>query len=236
MTASAPFPAQAAVDFGRDAWALVVDDHPMFCDALDLTLRSICAFSVIRSANSIAEASDLIDQNTPPSLVVLDLNLPDSHGFEGLTRILSLIAPSPLVVVSSASENKIVASALDLGASGFVAKHAPRSTFQAAIETIQAGGVYRPDSFIATEMTDEQSNAFHAVATLTAQQARILELISAGLLNKQIAHELSIAEATVKAHVTAIMRKLGVNNRTQAVLVAQEAKFEKMLPTDKASH
>ena len=152
-------------------------------------------------------------------------------GLTGFRRILALISPAPLIVVSSMSENQIVTSALKLGASGFLPKHSPRSTFKAALETIQDGRAYVPDNFIATELSTEQSRAVEAVATQTPQQARILELISDGLLNKQIAHELSIAEATVKAHVTAIMRKLGVNNRTQAVLVAGEAKFKSILPS-----
>ncbi|MEL6649134.1 MAG: response regulator transcription factor, partial [Pseudomonadota bacterium] len=98
------------------------------------------------------------------------------------------------------------------------------------------GGPYESESFVASDVNEAKSDAFHAVSSLTAQQARILDLISEGLLNKQIAHELSIAEATVKAHVTAIMRKLGVNNRTQAVLVANEAKFETILPNRTQTH
>ena len=228
--------AENAISFGKEAWALVIDDHPMFCDALELTLGSICEFSKIRSANSIAQAAELIEHIAKPSLVVLDLNLPDVKGFDGLTRILDLISPAPLVVVSSVSENQIVASVLKLGASGFVAKHSPRSTFRAAIETIRNGDTYVPESFVDSDVDQAQSDAFHAVSSLTAQQARILDLISEGLLNKQIAHELSIAEATVKAHVTAIMRKLGVNNRTQAVLVANEARLETILPNRTETH
>ena len=231
MVLSSSLPNQAAIKYTDDAWALVIDDHPMFCDALELTLGSICDFSAIKSTNSIAEATALIEENAPPSLVVLDLNLPDVKGFDGLTRILALVSKCPLVVVSSVTDNKVITSALKIGASGFVPKHSPRAVFKAAIDTIQSGRVYVPDNFLASELSNEQSQALDALSTLTAQQARILDLISQGLLNKQIAHELSIAEATVKAHVTAIMRKLGVNNRTQAVLVAKDAKLETILPT-----
>ncbi|MEL7211092.1 MAG: response regulator transcription factor [Pseudomonadota bacterium] len=230
MVLSSSLPNQNAIKYAEDAWALVIDDHPMFCDALELTLGSICDFSAIKSTNSIAEATALIEENAPPSLVVLDLNLPDVKGFDGLTRILALVSTCPLVVVSSVTDNKVITSALKIGASGFVPKHSPRSVFKAAIDTIQSGRVYVPDNFLASELSNEQSQALEALSTLTAQQARILDLISEGLLNKQIAHELSIAEATVKAHVTAIMRKLGVNNRTQAVLVAKDAKLETILP------
>ena len=230
MVQVSAIPTTAPLRFSANAWALIVDDHPMFCDALELTLRSICEFASIQSVNSIAEASALIENGDLPSLVVLDLNLPDVSGFDGLARMLTLVAPNPIIVVSSLSENRIITSALKLGASGFVPKHSPRPVFKSAIETIQDGRIFVPESFVASELPDEQSQALRALSTLTPQQARILELISDGLLNKQIAHELSIAEATVKAHVTAIMRKLSVNNRTQAVQVANEAKFKSILP------
>ena len=223
-------PGQDILKFPKDSWALVIDDHPMFCDALELTLASICAFSKIESANSIGEATSLIKQFAPPSLIVLDLNLPDVNGFDGLTRMLALVSACPLVVVSSVTDNRVITSALKLGASGFVPKHSPRSMFRTAIETIQCGGIYVPENFVATELSQVQDQMLKALATLTAQQARILDLISVGLLNKQIAHELAIAESTVKAHVTAIMRKLGVKNRTQAVLIAKDAKQVTILP------
>jgi len=218
------------LNYDNSSWALVVDDHPMFCDALELTLGSVCEFSKIESSNSISEATALIEQNTQPSLIVLDLNLPDVRGLEGITRMLGLVKTCPLMVVSSVADNKVITSALQIGASGFVPKHSSRSVFKTAIDTITAGRVFVPDSFVATELSQDQNQAMKALSTLTAQQARILDLISEGLLNKQIAHELSIAEATVKAHVTAIMRKLGVNNRTQAVLVAKDAILETILP------
>ena len=230
MVQHSPIANSMPIKFPANAWALIVDDHPMFCDALELTLRSICDFASIRSVNCIADAAELIGKSGAPALVVLDLNLPDVTGFDGLARILTLVSPTPVVVVSSLSENRIITSALNLGASGFVPKHSPRPVFKAALEAIQEGNVYFPDNFVASEIPDEQNQALRALSTLTPQQARILELISDGLLNKQIAHELSIAEATVKAHVTAIMRKLGVNNRTQAVQVANAAKFTSILP------
>ncbi|MEM8572117.1 MAG: response regulator transcription factor [Pseudomonadota bacterium] len=213
-----------------EGWALVVDDHPMFCDALELTLRSICDFDEIRTANCLTDALETLEKHGKPSLVVLDLNMPDVTGLDGLARIVSVIAPHPVIVVSSLADNKNVTAALKLGAAGYVPKHSPRSTFKAALDTLSKGRVFVPDSFIPTELPTRQSEALKAVSSLTPQQARILELICNGLLNKQIAYELSIAEATVKAHVTAIMRKLRVQNRTQAVLVAKEAKFSSILP------
>ena len=223
----------ASVDAAADGWALIVDDHPMFCDALELTLRSISEFDTIRNANSIGEAVALLARESAPALVVLDLNLPDATGLDGLTRIVNLVAPAPVIVVSSLTDNRIVTSALKVGASGYVPKHSPRTVFKAAIEAVEQGRIYVPDNFVPTEVPTRQTEALRALSSLTPQQARILEFMSDGLLNKQIAYELSIAEATVKAHVTAIMRKLGVHNRTQAVLVAKDATFDSILPEDK---
>lgn len=226
MQTNAPF------EFTPNGWALIVDDHPMFCDALELTLRSICEFDSIRAANEVGDATRLLDEYGLPSLVVLDLNLPDTTGFEGLSSILRLVSPAPVIVVSSLTENKIVTSALKLGAAGYIPKHSSRTTFKSALETIGEGRIYVPDNFVPTELPNQQNQALNAISSLTPQQARILKHMCDGLLNKQIAHELSIAEATVKAHVTAIMRKLGVHNRTQAVLVANEARFNSILPAE----
>jgi DNA-binding NarL/FixJ family response regulator len=119
-----------------------------------------------------------------------------------------------------------------------VPKHSQRNVFRRAIETIVQGDRFVPDGYIDPEGPDgalarsASDEALARLATLTNQQARILSLICEGRLNKQIAYELSIAETTVKAHVTAIMRKLGVQSRTQAVLIAQEARFNKVLPTE----
>jgi len=134
--------------------------------------------------------------------------------------------------VSSMSDNRIVASVLKAGASGFVPKHSPRAVFEEAIATIRDGGTYLPPSFADAEdsSADAGPEAVERLSLLTAQQSRILQLICEGKLNKQIAFDLTIAETTVKAHVTAIMRKLGVQSRTQAVLVAQQAKFAAILP------
>jgi DNA-binding NarL/FixJ family response regulator len=212
--------------FQPDDWALIVDDHPMFCDALELTLRSICEFRAIKIANCLAEGLDTVAaQPTQPGLVVLDLHMPDVTGFDGLVRMRAAADPAPIIVVSSMADNAVVTQALQAGASGYVPKHSPRNTFRRAIDAIEHGRTFVPDNFVAAEPVDRQSNAMRSVASLTPQQARILELICDGMLNKQIAFELSIAEATVKAHVTAIMRKLGVQNRTQAVLVANDARF-----------
>ncbi|SEQ81563.1 response regulator [Thalassovita taeanensis] len=210
--------------------ALIVDDHPLFCDALSMTLQTVTGLKDIRNAASLAEALNDIATHGAPDLIVLDLNLPDVDGFDGLIR-LKATAQVPVVVVSSMAETRMISSAIHAGASGFVPKHSQRDVFRAAIAALSRGEVFIPDGHDLPDRTDTVpgDDASARLATLTNQQARILHLICVGKLNKQIAFDLSIAETTVKAHVTAIMRKLGVQSRTQAVLIAKETSFSSIL-------
>lgn len=214
--------------------ALVVDDHPLFCDALTLTLQSIADFEEIRSAGTLEKALDIVAQDSALGLVVLDLNLPDVNGLDGLVRMRNAAPRVPILIASSMADNRMISHALKAGANGFVPKHSQRSVFRRAYEAIRSGNSFVPDGYIDPQAGVENSpdDALARLASLTNQQARILQLICEGKLNKQIAFDLSIAETTVKAHVTAIMRKLGVHSRTQAVLVAQEARFNRVLPSD----
>lgn len=193
-----------------------------------MTLRSVSPGWSVTTASTLQCGLDRLEsKGTPPALIVLDLNLPDVTGFDGLIRARRTAKGAPIIVVSSMTDNSIVSGALRAGASGYVPKHSPRAVFKAALETIEQGGTYLPGTFVesAGEEPDQRQNAVSRLATLTPQQGRILDLICDGKLNKQIAYELTIAETTVKAHVTAIMRKLGVRSRTQAVLVARDASF-----------
>ena len=215
----------------RRSWALVVDDHPLFCDALELTLKSVAEFSEIVTADRLAAALETLQTRDAPDLIVLDLNLPDVSGLDGLIRLKRMAGKSPVIVVSSMSDNSIIGAAIKSGASGFVPKHSRRAVFKDALDIIAAGGIYKPTGFVEAGKTDTGGDTLSRLSSLTNQQGRILQLICEGKLNKQIAFDLSIAETTVKAHVTAIMRKLGVQSRTQAVLVAQDAKFANVLPS-----
>lgn len=213
----------------RPGYALVIDDHPLFCDALELTLKSIPGMSRVVTAESLAVALDRIGEEGAPSLIVLDLNLPDVTGLDGLIRLKAQANGCPIMVVSSLNDNALISQVFKAGANGFVPKHSPRTIIKGAVDAIGRGERFAPPGFIDSSADTVEDEAVQRLATLTNQQARILELICDGKLNKQIAYDLSIAETTVKAHVTAIMRKLGVQNRTQAVLVAQEARFDSIL-------
>lgn len=213
----------------QQGWILVVDDHPLFCDALELTLRSVMPGVNVKTADTMERALQLLAEDPHPRLVALDLNLPDVAGVDGVIEITRAAGDAPVLVVSSMDDARMVSSVLAAGASGFVPKHSPRAKLEEAINAIASGQTYKPESFNDPE-ADAVNDAVARLSDLTAQQSRILQLICEGKLNKQIAFDLSIAETTVKAHVTAIMRKLGVHSRTQAVLVSQKAQFSSILP------
>ena len=216
------------------ASALVVDDHPLFCDALSMTLKAVAGITRIETADRLDTAIARLDRGPAPDVVVLDLNLPDVDGLDGLIRLKSVVGGVPVVVVSSIADNRVVSAALRAGAAGFVPKHSHRDVFRAAFEAVRDRRPYHPDGYIAQHdphaPAGQREEAVARLALLTRQQARILQLICEGMLNKQIAFELAIAETTVKAHVTAIMRKLGVHSRTQAVLIARGASFDSLMP------
>lgn len=214
--------------------ALVVDDHPLFCDALSMTLKAVAGFARIETADRLDVAIARLDRAAMPDVVVLDLNLPDVDGLDGLIRLKSVVGAVPVVVVSSLADHRVISAVLRAGAAGFVPKHSHREVFRTAFETIRQGRIYHPEGYIAQSdpraPASQREDAVARLSLLTRQQARILQLICEGKLNKQIAYDLTIAETTVKAHVTAIMRKLGVQSRTQAVLIARGASFDSLMP------
>ncbi len=213
--------------------ALVIDDHPLFCEALAMTLKTVAGIAQVETAGRLDTALARLGLSPRPDVVVLDLNLPDVTGFDGLIRLTAAAPGVPVAVVSSMADARAIGAALSAGAAAFVPKHSPREAFRAAFAALRQGRPWVPEGFsppdAATPAT-EREEAIRRLTLLTRQQAKILQLICEGKLNKQIAYELAIAETTVKAHVTAIMRKLGVQSRTQAVLIARETSFERLLP------
>lgn len=210
--------------------ALIVDDHPLFCDALSMTLQAVSSIKSMHTAPTLQDALDLLDKGIEVDLVVLDLNLPDVNGLDGLLRLRNA-TQSSVIVVSSMADNRIITSVINAGAKGFIPKHSQRDVFRNAMNAVQDGETFIPAGYMLLEESEEtgKDDAMKRLASLTNQQARILQLICEGKLNKQIAYDLSIAETTVKAHVTAIMRKLGVQSRTQAVLIAKQTSFGNVL-------
>ncbi|TJZ91833.1 response regulator transcription factor [Paracoccus gahaiensis] len=215
--------------------ALIVEDHPLFGDALAMTLLSVSGIRDVTHAETLAQASGYLKQDRQFDVILLDLNLPDVDGLEGLLHLRRLAPRVPVLLVTSVNETRVIRAALAGGAAGFVPKHSRREVFRAAFEALDAGEIFAPDlpqdDLAGAALCPESSaeTVIRRLAQLTRQQARILDLICEGRMNKQIAHDLSIAETTVKAHVTAIMRKMGVSSRTQAVLMAQHSRVTERL-------
>lgn len=197
----------------------IVDDHPLFRDALNQSLQAAFASLETVEAGSMAELTELLSHDPNIDLVLLDLNMPGVQAFSGLLYLRAQYPQIPVAIVSAIDEPSIIRRALDFGASGFVPKSQPIEQIRKAVNAVLAGEIWTPagvDIENATSSEDEELIA--RLAKLTPQQVRVLMMLSEGLLNKQIAFELAVSEATIKAHVSAILQKLGVDSRTQAVI------------------
>lgn len=205
---------------------LVVDDHPLMCDALSATLGYAFGLRKVRVAASIAAALTSIREEGVPDAVVLDLNLPDAEGVEGVLAVRKAAGDVLLVVISADVEPELISAAMGAGANGYLGKLLPRARMVDAFSRIWAGETVLPEGFeVASPEAGEAAALAKGFASLTPQQMNILRLICQGRPNKIISYELSIAEATVKTHIAAIMAKINVRNRTQAALLASKARI-----------
>ena len=203
---------------------LIADDHPLFRSALQqaLTLGLGAGVSLVEVA-SIAELEGRLAEKTDWDLVLLDLNMPGAYGFSGLVLLRGQYPQVPVVMISAQEDAAVVARSREFGASGFIPKSSSLEVIQQAVRQVLEGDVWwPPQSEADAALSSEAKAASAGLASLTPQQFRVLTMVCEGLLNKQIAYELSVSEATVKAHVTAIFRKLGVRTRTQAALLLQQ--------------
>ena len=204
---------------------VIADDHPLFRDALRQAVASVVSSAVISEAGSFDEAAALLDKGGDVDLVLLDLTMPGVRGFSGLMYLRAQYPSVPVVVVSANDDPAVIRRCMDFGASGFIPKTLGIEQMRQAVKRVLGGGVWTPPDVDLTGGADAETAALMArLGTLTPQQVRVLMMLSEGMLNKQIAYELSVSEATVKAHVSAILQKLGVDSRTQAVIAA--AKIE----------
>lgn len=199
---------------------IVADDHPLFRNALRRTIEGAMPAARIVEAGSLDEVLSAIEAAGEVDLVLFDLKMPGSRGFSGLIYLRAQFPAQPVCVVSASEEAATIRSVVALGASGFIPKSASTDCIGAAIAAILAGGEWLPPGFDLRDEPDPQAELMRRLKSLTPQQVRVLMMLSEGLLNKQIAFELGVSEATVKAHVSAILQKLDVENRTQAVLAA----------------
>ena len=208
---------------------LIADDHPLFREALKDVVQEVFGADVrLLECTSLAEASAAIHE-PDLELALLDLNMPGMHGLSGIAQLRDAAPVVPLVVVSADERSEVVAAALALGVCGFIPKSTPRKLMADAVRRIaEDGEIYQPptlaghdtNSPTALPLSTAQQAMQERIASLTRQERCVLEAIVAGKPNKIVAHELNIAESTVKAHVSAILRKLEVSSRTQAVIKA----------------
>lgn len=202
---------------------LIVDDHPLFRAALKGTVAAACADCEFFEADNVAGLFDTLDQHPHTDLLLLDLNLPGAFGFCALAHLRGSHPELPVIVVSATDDPRTVRQALAFGAQGFVSKSADAGTISRNVSSVLRGEYISPAGL--GENAELQADVAaldlaQRMAQLTAQQFRVFGMLCSGRPNKQIARELQITEATVKAHMTAILRKLGAASRTQAVLLA----------------
>jgi len=209
---------------------LIVDDHPMIRAALEAALQRAHPNKRVLHAPDIAAAEDILSEERALDLVLFDLNIPGDDGFTGLIRLRNAFPRVPILVVTGHDDAPYRREARAAGAAGFVSKADDTSVMLNAIAAVMAGDGFWPGEAGAggSAAAGGEDGIGPALASLTPQQLRVLELLGQGLLNKQIAHELDIVESTVKAHVSAILRKLNVHSRTQAVLLAQKLNFKQL--------
>jgi len=205
---------------------LIVDDHPMIRAALEAAVTRAYPDQRVLHAPDIDSAERTMAEEPDLDLVLFDLNVPGADGFSGLIRLRNAFPRIPILVVTGHDDPRYQREARAAGAAGFVSKADDTAVMLQAIAAVIAGDGHWTDG--GSTGSANEAGVTAALATLTPQQMRVLELLGQGLLNKQIAHELDIVESTVKAHVSAILRKLHVHSRTQAVLLAQDLNFSKL--------
>ncbi len=213
---------KAVQDHGRGS-IIVADDHPLFRGALKQAVSGIFSDLTVIEAGTLEETVEALSGRAETDLVLLDLKMPGVSGFSGLTFLRSQHPAVPIIVVSGVDDSATIRTCMEFGAAGYIPKTTPIDVMNKAIRSVLAGGTWTPPDIPLGELADKETgDLIRRLASLTPQQMRVLTMLSEGLLNKQIAYELSVSEATVKAHVSAILMKLGVESRTQAVIAASK--------------
>ncbi|MCO7245472.1 response regulator transcription factor [Halomonas sp. Mc5H-6] len=213
---------------------LVADDHPLFRDALQVVVSSGLPHSQLLEADSLASAIPLISEHDGLDLLLLDLSLPDAEGLDGLTHLREAFPWLPVAIISAHQERQLVLDAISLGAVGYIPKSTPREAMISALTQILEGQLYLPSDVMrrppsarppaeSRPSAATEHPAGDKLARLTDKQLAVLSCMTQGMSNKLIARELSIAETTVKTHVSAILRKLEATSRVHAIVMAGEA-------------
>lgn len=198
---------------------LVVDDHPLYRDALVNAMQSLSDDTQVKVSATFDEAMASLDEVGDIDIVLLDLNMPDSKGLSGLSQMRARFPSTPVVIVSATEDVATIRKSIALGAAGYVRKSSSIEKMREAVSHVLDGEIYTPEDVdLDADDEGEETQLIERLKSLTPQQTRVLGMLGKGLLNKQIAYELSVSEATIKAHVSAILLKLRVDSRTQAVI------------------
>jgi DNA-binding NarL/FixJ family response regulator len=212
-----------AVESSASYRFVIADDHPLFRGALKEAVGNQFSGARVFEAGGFEDLQALLEREGDIDLVLLDLAMPGVRGFSGLLYLRAQFPGVPVVVVSATEEADVIRRCMEFGASGFLPKTLGIDVMRTAIRRVLEGGVWTPpDVDLTAGPDDDTRDLVTKLSTLTPQQVRVLMMLSGGLLNKQIAYELGVSEATVKAHVSAILQKLGVESRTQAVIAASK--------------
>ncbi|MFA0088520.1 DNA-binding response regulator [Vibrio sp. 10N.286.49.C2] len=200
---------------------IIADDHPLFRNALFQSVHMAISGANLLEADSLSSLLSLLEKSEEPDLILLDLKMPGANGMSGLIQLRADHPDIPIVVISASEEASIVSQVKIHGAFGFIPKSSDMKALIGALNQVLEGEPYFPVELLSDDSA--YSDLAEKIATLTPQQYKVLGMLSDGLLNKQIAYDLNVSEATIKAHMTAIFRKLGVKNRTQAVILLNDA-------------
>jgi DNA-binding NarL/FixJ family response regulator len=202
---------------------VIADDHPLVRGALREAVAGAVPGADIDECGDLEQLGAALSRSGGADLVLLDLSMPGVRGFSGLMYLRAQHPDTPVVIVSGNEDRSVMRRCIDFGASGYIPKTTAIDDMRNAIRAVLEGRTWTPpDVDLASPADAETADLVRRLASLTPQQVRVLMMLSEGLLNKQIAYELSVSEATVKAHVSAILQKLGVDSRTQAVIVASK--------------
>jgi DNA-binding NarL/FixJ family response regulator len=200
---------------------LIADDHPLFRGALREAVNGLLDRVEVAEAGTFEEVMARLERGGDMDLILLDLRMPGVRGFSGLMYLRAQYPSLPIAVVSANDDPAVIRRCMEFGAAGFLPKTLGVEALRQAIARVLQGQVWTPPDVDLSAGSDaETATMIRRLSTLTPQQVRVLMMLSSGLLNKQIAYELGVSEATVKAHVSAILQKLGVESRTQAVIAA----------------
>lgn len=212
---------------------LVADDHPLFREAIASIITTRFIGSTINQTENINSTLQFVQCNDDIDLVLLDLNMPGMSGLQGLLALRHEYPTIPVVIISAERDKQIILQTLSYGAVGFIAKSSDKESIVQALESIFAGNVYLPPDIMRLPQTKKSKNEFSVlpekVSTLTRRELTVLNNLVQGEANKQIAFNLNISEATVKSHVSSILKKLGASNRVKVVLGCSDIDFNQYL-------